>query len=556
MHCITGILLTLTLKFCDKGGKIMRKQSMVAVAVVVIILWCLGANAYAVLSGSGGEVDPYLIQNLSDFDEFANPANSATYWSSGVYTRLMCDINLTGRIYTVAVIAPDIDSANIGYQGDSFEGAFDGNGHIISNMNIYTTDEYYNYLGLFGQISGSASKIENLCIKDSNIVVSTSTDIGGLCGRNDGGSIENCCSDNVVIYTGEYCANIGSLCGTNIGDIDNCRSVSVNITVGEHSMRIGGLCGLNFQSSIRGCYSTGAIQVANVYNNDDDYYSITLVGGLVGLFDSGEISDCFANVTTRGYSSVGGFCGKNSSGVITNCYARGDVIGSKELGGFCGSNYGSISECYSKGNVNGVIYQNSAEVGGFCGYNRSIITNCYATGDAIAIGSSTMYVGGFCGINNLTTISNSYSTGQVVSSNSYGGFCGLNYNATINDCFWDTQTSGTLTSDGATGKTTAEMQTEATFTLAGWDFVNETANGSDDYWKICDGVEYPTFVWQSLPGNFVCPSNIDLADFAIFAKAWMTSLGDPNYNAICDLTGDDTVNFDDLIIFLENWLGA
>jgi hypothetical protein len=41
------------------------------------------------------------------------------------------------------------------------------------------------------------------------------------------------------------------------------------------------------------------------------------------------------------------------------------------------------------------------------------------------------------------------------------------------------------------GKTTAEMQTQATFTAAGWDFLGESANGSLETWRMCtDGVDY------------------------------------------------------------------
>ncbi len=60
----------------------------------------------------------------------------------------------------------------------------------------------------------------------------------------------------------------------------------------------------------------------------------------------------------------------------------------------------------------------------------------------------------------------------------------------MTDCFWDTQTSGQAASAGGTGKTTAEMQTENTFTDADWDFVDETENGTEDIWWILEGQDY------------------------------------------------------------------
>jgi len=40
---------------------------------------------------------------------------------------------------------------------------------------------------------------------------------------------------------------------------------------------------------------------------------------------------------------------------------------------------------------------------------------------------------------------------------------------------------------GGIGKTTAEIQTAATFLEAGWDFVEETDNGSENIWGIDEG---------------------------------------------------------------------
>jgi hypothetical protein len=90
-----------------------------------------------------------------------------------------------------------------------------------------------------------------------------------------------------------------------------------------------------------------------------------------------------------------------------------------------------------------------------------------------------------------------YSTGKVSGSGErIGGLVGFDYNQSANACFWDTQTSGQTTSAGGTGKTTAEMQTAKTFTDAGWDFVGETANGSEDLWWINEGKDYPRLWWE------------------------------------------------------------
>jgi hypothetical protein len=52
---------------------------------------------------------------------------------------------------------------------------------------------------------------------------------------------------------------------------------------------------------------------------------------------------------------------------------------------------------------------------------------------------------------------------------------------------------------GGTAKTRAEMQTAKTFLDAGWDFVDETDNGTEDIWWILEGKDYPRLWWQAAP---------------------------------------------------------
>jgi hypothetical protein len=67
--------------------------------------------------------------------------------------------------------------------------------------------------------------------------------------------------------------------------------------------------------------------------------------------------------------------------------------------------------------------------------------------------------------------------------------------------FWDTKTSGQITSVGGTGKTTAEMQIAIAFLNACWDFVSEAANGTEDIWWINEGKDYPRLWWELIPEN-------------------------------------------------------
>jgi hypothetical protein len=102
------------------------------------------------------------------------------------------------------------------------------------------------------------------------------------------------------------------------------------------------------------------------------------------------------------------------------------------------------------------------------------------------------------------------------------------------------------------GKTTPEMQMESTFTDAGWDFVGEIINGPNDIWDICEGTNYPKFVWSIPEADFVCPDGVNFMDYSFFAGHWYeTDYGDVNG---VELSGDGKVNWEDFGVFAEWWM--
>jgi hypothetical protein len=215
------------------------------------------------------------------------------------------------------------------------------------------------------------------------------------------------------------------------------------------------------------------------------------VGGLVGS-NWGNVTHCYSSGSVSGGGwSVGGLAGYND-GSITRSYNTGTVNGGNEtVGGLVGENNGSIAACCSTATVSGTNC-----VGGLVGQNNwrsSIsITASYSTG---TVGGARS-VGGLVGYNS-GRITTSYSTGKVSGNETVGGLAGYNqYGSGIIASFWDMETSGLTTSDGGTGKTTAEMQTAGTFLEAGWDFVDEAENGTEDIWDICEGIDYPRLAWQ------------------------------------------------------------
>ncbi len=132
---------------------------------------------------------------------------------------------------------------------------------------------------------------------------------------------------------------------------------------------------------------------------------------------------------------------------------------------------------------------------GYWNSEGGIVTNCYSTG---SVTGGLGCVGGLAGINSGSII-NCRSTATVTGSALVGGLVGdhvADYVGSIISSFWDIETSGATYSAGGVGETTAEMQTASTFLDAGWDFVDETENGTEDIWKIVEGQDYPRLWWK------------------------------------------------------------
>jgi hypothetical protein len=326
-----------------------RNSSLLGKVTLLIVICCLVlvgvcVNTALALSGSGTQGDPWRIESLEDFNDFAADAN---YWAG--FTRLETDVNLAGITYSTAVIAPDIVNYNVFFDGTAFTGVFDGNDHKIINLTISDGGSFHDYLGLFGYIDDG--EVRNLGLEGGS--VSGFLSVGGLVGKNNYGNVSNCYSTGAV--NGDR--NVGGLVGPNMGNVSNCystSSVSGQIT-------IGGLVASNF-GSVSNCYSFGDI---------NGFYC---VGGLVGDNNYSSISNCYSTGDVNGTTYVGGLVGRNWYSVV-DCYSTGDVNGTNHVGGLVGLNiYGDVSNCYSTGDVHG---GGDEEVGGLVGSNFGYVRGCF-----------------------------------------------------------------------------------------------------------------------------------------------------------------------------------
>lgn len=186
--------------------------------------------------------------------------------------------------------------SDVNQKGHHFEGHFDGDGHTVSGMYLYTfhqqgESDIYSNAGLFGCVHNGA--VENLTLTESYI-------------RADGKS---------------FCA--GGIAGNAYGsEFRNCSS-SVEI-VADHINYAGGILGNSLHTDIVDCYNDGNITIGTEIEEKSSAYA----GGIVGDFGRGEILGCKndGDIICIGYIDAGGIAGDMGAGNLGATDETGNMI--------------------------------------------------------------------------------------------------------------------------------------------------------------------------------------------------------------------------------------
>ena len=339
------------------------------------------ATAYA--GGSGTSEDPYLIATAAQLAYMAHVANTTdeyTYADARKYFKLTADINLKGHEWTP-----------IGTVNKRFAGSFDGDGHVIVNLNV--KDAWH--AGLFGWIQNGAT-VKNLVIRNATIssvapdsessaTQNTEAYSGIVAAYCAGGcTISNCKVDGTV--TSDYCA--GGIVGYSANDSAPYNDGAITYCTADVVCSVSGSKSDSYCGGIAGhsCVAMYGCTVRGKIDGPDD------VGGLVGwLGDGGSLEYPFSYV----YAEVG-----ISKVELTNL--------SPSIGGLVGSAYGSgskISDCYMKGKVScadglALDVVQSFYIGGIVGSAQNVeLGGCHYRG-SISVGkpaNGKLYAGVFIG---------------------------------------------------------------------------------------------------------------------------------------------------------------
>ena len=280
--------------------------------------------------GSGSTTDPYIIEYASQLDLLAERVNSGTDPTdtkkyedyTDTYFELGRDIEYAHTTNWDDAASTEKNFTSIGcykhttgiyYAERSFNGHFDGKGHRISGIRIFSRSNSYciaGYEGIFGNIGPSAT-VSGIILDDTRITGHCY--IGGIAGHNDG-IISDChVTDKVNIHV-----------------------------ITDGSTIFGGIAGSNNDGTISGC--TSAVSITSTTANSPNPYKIgTRIGGIAGANYS-TLKDClFLGTTLEGEEMLGAIVGSNGEGSsVENCYYTSTAIQST-LGG--SGNSSTVTNC-------------------------------------------------------------------------------------------------------------------------------------------------------------------------------------------------------------------
>ena len=204
--------------------KIFQKFLSIALAITMVTAMMPKLTAYADTlnwkdstdeswySESGANYKIGTAQQLADFAKRVNGGTSFT----GKTVTLTADIDLAGRDWTP--IGIDVDNR--------FQGTFDGQAHVISNLTIGSPDNPNSdllYLGLFGYLSQTdGAAVRQIGIEDADIYSShADADAGGLVGLVGNTSTESkkLILEKTYVTGGIYASGSGSCAGGSVGKI-------------------------------------------------------------------------------------------------------------------------------------------------------------------------------------------------------------------------------------------------------------------------------------------------------------------------------------------------
>ncbi|MDR2866162.1 MAG: hypothetical protein LBV13_01990, partial [Methanomassiliicoccaceae archaeon] len=427
-------------------------------------IW-IGLSSDAFYSIDGGPLKPIILSRLT-----TSYSNVSDYTISEDHTLTVIGrdseykpfaFRVTINASTISTTAKTLDPISsgignfvpIGTFDEPFTGMFNGNGHMISGMEIWGIDDP---TGIFGYIHGAT--IMNLRADaeiwsaDPSLLTamisreSESCATGGIVGVAVLSTIYNCkFSGEISFLERSYHSYIGGAIGSaasstlaNLesegiisGGIDRSSSLGVTVSIGGI---VGSIKAMNQDRAMTvvGCCNRMSIEVDRISASTN---GAICCGGIFGttiqndycpyVLDSVNYGSI--NVNTNVQLRIGGIGGYAYWTNASGCANEGDISvrtsdNTAHVGGIFAQLQGSVSDSFNRGDIDIKSAATTTDVsaGGVCGMTFAAqVLKCYNEGDIVISGSikpasGYIYSGGIIGYP-----SGAFSSGAYVIKDSY-----------------------------------------------------------------------------------------------------------------------------------------
>lgn len=287
------------------------KKLWLRTSLLVAVILCGAGTAWG-----QNEVEIGTVEQLKAFRDAVNSGNQY----AGKTVKLTADLDLSGESNWTPI------GNLVAYPGQSFDGVFDGQNHVISNLTVNDNTSNYATAALFGSVEFGT--IKNLTVKNVNI---TSTHYAA----------------GIVAYT------------SNTPTIENCHVIGGSIKSTpeiidgsyDNGDKAGGIMGYaTAGSTINKCTVEGV--TISGYRD---------LGGIVGYSAGNVTNNTVKNVTvtqdlTNGYknptpTTIGDIIGRNEGATLSN----NTVIKSDPVAQIGETKYETLAEAVAAANTGDVI---------------------------------------------------------------------------------------------------------------------------------------------------------------------------------------------------------
>lgn len=298
------------------------------------------------------EENTVYIHSEQDLNKLSDEVNNGnTYQSKTVVLTkdLYFDKSVENNFKPIG--GQNVDKVNrADYAENSFQGNFDGKGHIIHNINMtITTPSEFKHsspaTGVFGLVKNGV--IQNIIIKDSIIQISGGATVGCISGI---------CLDSII---------------------KNCKNESdMIINTEDGSGSVGGIVGRSYDSVIESCVNKGQISITGKKID---------LGGIAGWAASNHEPNYIEEPPSKSYQTV-----------VRNCYYAGKIkqndhsVDNMRIGGITGCTSAMIENCYCIGSFDVKCDFGAISHLGQNSYNASdcYIRNCFFSNKSAKKGST------------------------------------------------------------------------------------------------------------------------------------------------------------------------